>query len=124
MKYLAIIFALTLSAAAQEHEVWYNADGEPVRVIEEKGKPEGIYVPPWQRRENDKQSYVNDGKIRWDTSRTSGRWYSRDRYIYPGWYGGWAYPRYHCYRPHYRYGYGYRGGIHYRGNGVRVNFTW
>ncbi|GAA5494426.1 hypothetical protein Rhal01_00587 [Rubritalea halochordaticola] len=121
MKWLAIIFVLSFSSALAEQEVWYNADGEPVRVTEQKDKPEEIYVPPWVRRKAEKnQSAIDGGKVRWSKSRTSGR-YSGNYYLYPGFYR-WGYPRYdyHCRRPHYHYG--GRWGFYYRGSGVSIHY--
>lgn len=105
-----------------EQEIWYNADGEPVRVTEGEGKSEGVYVPPWVRRDAEKEKLSEEGRVRWDYRRTSGR-YSGNYYVYPGWYS-WGYPRYnyHCHRPHYRNVYSGRWGFYYRGNGVSIHY--
>lgn len=120
-KLIGIVFVLMGSVCAGEREVWYNAQGEVVKVTSAE-KVREAWVPKWKKQElarEEARAARNAGRVR---HRGSRYYYAYPRYYgwggyYSGYYGYHGHRHYGCYSPS-----RLRFSGSYHGNGWSVHF--
>ncbi len=102
-----LLFGLGFAGAAGRKDVWYGADGKPVRAVKASERKVDAWQPKWVKRE-----LADDDPVRHRRYRRTG---------YGSYYGSGIYAGRTVYFPRYygRAGYLNYGHGHYRGHGRR-----